>query len=88
MQFFLEDDEGTLKDAIIFNHALSDEALRELHFADVAKNNNNTLNYNATLAADDVLRYNSRDTSLINGDSFLPYWKYFLYIVFSSSCIT
>ena len=53
----------TLKDIAVFNHALSDEALREMHFSDTAKNNNNTLNYNAALASGDVIRYNSRDTS-------------------------
>jgi len=47
----------------VFNYSLTDEELRELHFSKLAKNNNNTLNYNAALASGDIVRYNSKDTS-------------------------
>ena len=54
----------TLAEVHIFNHDLSDEAIREMHFSESSyRNDNNTLNYNSDLDANDVLRYNTRDTS-------------------------
>lgn len=54
---------STVGSVHVFNHNLSDESIRELHLSKVSKNNNNTLNYNASLGSGDIIRYNTKDTS-------------------------